>query len=288
MEPVGRVTCNASGASTTTVGILVGNAAARLDPARMTPLTIEVQQDGVPGIHAWAGIYIRHPKSIIEVIREAMDSVCGWACPTRDGTRLRLGRMLSPTNRAGLLTISPDNVVGAIIVEADKAKGLTTTLAGRRNWSPMSHSEIAAAITHPSGPWYDPNLAEFLQAEYGEIRQGVAAGVGSMPLSDAYAQARFSRARGTLLQSAEHIQAEANRVCGLWYPPRHFLRCAALLDAVQADGLEPGDFLLVRWPRFGLETARAFQVVAVRSSFWSRLVDLTLWGSLPVTYGGDK
>lgn len=281
--PQGKVTIDAAGVSTTTLLTVVQQAAARLPAGRMAPLTIEQQSGGVAGIASWAGIYIREPQTILGVIRDAMDSVCGWACPTRDGTRLRLGSVRDPAGQTPVLALTPDNVAGDIHVEIDEAPNLTTRLAGRRNYSPHTREEIATSIRDPLSPSYDPNRVEDLMAEWRVVRQGQPIVSGSVPLSAAYAHARQAEFRGTLMQESAQIKAAANRACTLWFPTRYFIRAEAILGAVAADKLEPGDFVSLRWPRFGLDSPKSicFMVVAVRSRFWSRRVFLTLWGSLP-------
>lgn len=286
-KPVGRVTIDASGNASTTLQVIIDNALARLDPDRGPALVVEQQPGGVDGIAAWAGLYIDQPQSILDVVRLAMDSVCGWACPTRDGTRLRLGRVREPAGHDPVLTLTPDNVTSDMQITLDTAPHLTTRIAGRRNYTPHSHSEIAASISDPASGSYDATRVADLMADWRVIRQGRPQVRGSVPLSDAYAQARTAQHRGTLMQQDHHVQAEANRVASLWHPTRHFVRLTALLGAVPADALEPGDIVAIHWPRFGMAAGASqrasvrLMVVAVRSRFFSRRVDLTLWGSLP-------
>jgi hypothetical protein len=282
MAPIGKVTVDASGNASTTIQTIVQNAFARLPPGKLDPMpAITLQPGGVAGLDSWAGIYIRESRSILQVLREAMDSVCGWACPTRDGSQLRLARVREPNGETPALVLTRAQIVGELAVELDTARNLTTRLAGRRNYTPHSHSEIAASISDPNSPAFDANRVAELTAEWRVIREGIPQIVDGAALSDAYAQARTAAHRGTLLQQQHHIQAEANRVCTTWYPTRHFVRLTALLDAVAADTLEPGDFVQLVWPGYGLEDGAMFMVVSVRSRFFSRRVDLTLWGSLP-------
>jgi hypothetical protein len=284
MAPVGQVTIDASGNASTTVQTIVENAWARMPADKIDPMpTIELQPGGVAGLAAWAGIYIREPRTILQVMREAMDSVCGWVCPTRDGTKLRLARVREPAGEATSLTLSRANVVGELGIELDTARYLTTRLAGRRNYTPHNHSEIAASISDPASSNYNAARVAELITDWRIIREGEPIIIPGSPLSDAYAQARNAAHRGTLLQQEIHIKAEANRVCSLWYPTRHFIRLTALLDAIDADILEPGDFVRLVWPSFGLDAGANFMVVSLRARFFSRRVDLTLWGSLPRT-----
>lgn len=282
MAPIGKVTVDASGNASTTIQTIVQNAFARLPPGKLDPMpAITLQPGGVAGLDSWAGIYIRESRSILQVLREAMDSVCGWACPTRDGSQLRLARVREPNGETPALVLTRAQIVGELAVELDTARNLTTRLAGRRNYTPHSHSEIAASISDPNSPAFNANRVAELTAEWRVIREGKPQIVDGAALSDAYAQARTAAHRGTLMQQQHHIQAEANRICTTWYPTRHIVRLTALLDAVAADTLEPGDFVQLVWPGYGLDAGAMFMVVSVRSRFFSRRVDLTLWGSLP-------
>lgn len=278
--PKGKVTCSVSGNGSTTVLTIVQQAAARLPAHRSYSPSITQQAGGVSGIGSWACIYIKQAKTILAVIREAMDSVCGWACPTRAGNELRLSRVRDPAGLTPVLELNRSNVEDGISVELDTANRLTTRLSGRRNWSPHAFNEIAASISDPASGSYNPNLTENLQAEYMVTRDGTPVVVNGSQVSAAYEQARSAPAKATLLQESAHIKAEANRVCTLWYPTRHFVHLTAILTAVDAAALEPGDPVRLTWPRYGLDNGRTFIVASVTTRFWSRKVKLVLWGTI--------
>jgi hypothetical protein len=299
--PFGKVTYHPVGNGSTTVLTIVQQAMARLPADRMAAMPIVQQAGGVAGIGYWAAMFIKQPRTILEVIRESMDSVCGWACPSRDGTQLRLGAVREPSGEASVLELNETNIIGFPKIRLDQAKGLTTRLKGRRNYSPHSLSDIATSIKDPASPTYDPNLLANLMADYMATRTGVPQQINESIVSSAYAQARQAQARATLLQEPTHIQRQANRACTLWYPTRHFVDVRSSILAAQADALEPGDIVTLRWPRYGLNNPNAarasmqFLVVLVDTGFWGGYSDLVLWGSLPITIfaeglklGGDE
>lgn len=211
--------------------------------------------------------YISKPRTALALLREMLDSWCGWITTNRLG-QVVAGRVTEPS-RTAFLTLDSRNIVADVIVSTDRAKGLTLRLAGARNHSPHSDGEIATSVP--------ADRAAELRSEYTMTAEGAAA-LAADAVSPAYAQAVNAAAQPTLLRRAADLQAEANRVATLWRPERSFYIVTALLGATQADSLEPGQTVRVIWPRWGLSGGKNLLVVGVRSRFFSRRVELKLWG----------
>lgn len=211
--------------------------------------------------------YIDSAITALAFLREVMDSHCGWLTSNRLG-QIVFGRVTAPSNTA-VLTLDQTNVLGEIEATDDLAKGLTIRLSGRRNNSPHADGDLADSVT--------PAMRVELQTEMTLTRTGAPL-LGATAVSAAYVQAVNAPARATLLQLGADLQREANRIATLWRPARKFYSLTALLDASAADSLEPGQTVRVVWSRHGLANGRNLLVVGVRSRFFSRRVDLTLWG----------
>lgn len=225
--------------------------------------------------------YLRQPVSLLALLRQVMDSLLGGAWVTRAGA-LAVAVLSEPDPAAIVLTLDDTNVIGDVSVSIDTAKSLTRRIAGRRNHSPHTDADIVLSAT--------PALRAELMAEWGYTtlgarRVGVQTGLGdaTLPLSAAYAAAWAAPARGTLLQEVADIDACGNRGATLWRPVRAFYDLSAVLDASTADALEPGQSVRLVWPRIrGLAGGGlVLKVVRVRSRFFSRRVDLRLWGCAP-------
>jgi hypothetical protein len=232
--------------------------------------------------HYRVATYITQSTSGATLLRDIMDSWCGWALPKRDGS-ITVGRIEEPSD-SPVLELDLTNVTGEVLFSLDEAKGLTRRLAGRRNHSPYSRDDLAKSVGDPTSPSYDPALVAELTSEYGCIRQGAALLVpgDNAPVSASYAHALNAPAQSTLLQEPDDIQAEINRVDTMWRTQRCFYELTALLTATQADALEPGQTVRLTWPRIrGLEGGINLLVKRVRSRFFSRRVDLKLWGKAP-------
>jgi hypothetical protein len=139
----------------------------------------------------------------------------------------------------------------------------------RRNHSPHSDGDILASVSD--------DLRTELKSELTITRTGAPA-LSTGIVSAAYAQAIAAPVKATLIQDAESIQTESSRVATLWRPNRFFYQVTALLTAAAADALEPGMSVLLVWPHYGLAAGKNLLVVGVRSRFFSRRVDLKLWG----------
>mgnify|MGYP000311774915 CR=1 FL=1 len=149
--------------------------------------------------------------------------------------------------------------------------------------SEADHDIVTAAVAeaerHTDGEIVSgvpEDLATALQTEWGITVEGASS--ASEPVSSAYAAAISAPAKGLPIRLREHLQALANRIATLWRPTRNFYQLTAILDATDADALEPGDTVQLVWPRWGLDAGKNLLVVGVRSRFFSRRVELKLWG----------
>jgi hypothetical protein len=212
--------------------------------------------------------YISQPRTFVSFLRELLDGWCGWAVAKRDGT-IGFGRVAEPSQTAAL-TLDETNIVGRVVPTMDEAKGLTVRVGGRRNHAPHNpDSDFATSVPQ--------SLREELVAEFTVIRRGSPSNSAS-PVSSAYRHALAADPVATMLQDANEIQTAANRLATLWRQERSFYKVSANLGAVAADALEPGQTVRLVWPRYGLQDGKNLLVVGVRSRFFSRRVDLKLWG----------
>lgn len=210
--------------------------------------------------------YIDKPMTAIAAIQYFLDAWCGWAVANRQGL-IRFGKVTEPSGTASL-TLDQTNVVGEITITSDRAKDLTIRLSGSRNNTVHSADEIATGVP--------ADQATALQSEWGVTVTGASGSAG--PVSSAYAAAIGAPAKGLPIRTQANLQTEANRIATLWRPARNFYQLTAILDASTADNLEPGDTVRVVWPRWGLDAGKNLLVVGVRSRFFSRRVELKLWG----------
>lgn len=211
--------------------------------------------------------YITQPTTILGKLRDLMDCWTGCAVPRLDGS-VGLVRIAEPTS-APVLTLDTTNVADEVIVSLDPAKNLTVRLCGAKNYTP--HTDTDFATSAPAA------LREQMKSTYMLNVTGAAANL-NQPVSAAYTAALAAPARPMMLQSVIDLQAEANRVATLWRATRRFYTVKAILGASQADTLEPGQTIRLVWPRYGLSGGKNLLVVGVRTRFFSRRVDLKLWG----------
>lgn len=283
--PSGKVTFQPAGVGTTTVLDIIHNALARMDDEPLGHrLQAQVSPASAASFGMWAALYIADAMSIADAVQLALDSVCGWAAVDSTGTFLRVGRVLDPEHMEPALTLHPHTIrERELRATLDTAPGLTTRVAGRRNWSPHSRAEIADSIADPNSPTYDPALAEQLQAPWMSIRTGQVRQHSGRAVSSAYEQAGSAEPAPTLLQQDHHIQAEANARCTTWYPTRYLVPVTAIIPRWHLDTLEVGHAVDVVWPAWGDRPVRLL-VREIDEQFWGD-TRLLLWGALPITTG---
>lgn len=210
--------------------------------------------------------YITRPETILAKAREILDCWTGWVVPDRAG-KLRFGRLELPDESAPpALMLDPSTVVGTPTIAIDTAPGLTLRLAGLKNFTPHSDADIVGIVVGAD--------REKLKAQW--LKTVIAHDWDESPVSAAYAAALAAPEKG--LPTWHYLGIEANRLATLWHTERHFFTLTAVLDAEASDAIEPGQQVMLTWPRFGLDSGALLRVVSVRTRFFSRRVDLTLWG----------
>ncbi|MBN8428531.1 MAG: delta-60 repeat domain-containing protein [Xanthomonadales bacterium] len=205
------------------------------------------------------GCYTDSPISALSLLQQAMHGWCGWVASKRDGS-LTVGRLRARGSDVGTVRLTMANIV-RITRRDDTAPGLTLRLAGQRNYTVHSDSDIAASVTGDA-------RAE-LQAEY-TIK------VADVDLPSAYNHADAAEAQATLLQSATDLQTEIDRVGALFGQQASWYDVDAALGSELAEQLEIGDWVHVTADSYGLDAGKWLLLMATTIRFRSRAVALTL------------
>lgn len=205
------------------------------------------------------GTYQASPITALSLLRQALDGWCGWVTSTRDG-RLTVGRLRKRGGAVGSVRLGRGQII-TVRRSNDTAPGLATRLAGLRNHTVHSDSDIATSL--------DDALRAELQAEY-----TIKTGVGSMP--GAYAHAVGADPQPTLLQDAAQLQTAASYVTDLFRQPLTWYEVDAAISAEVADGLEMGDWIHVTHPVAGLDAGKWLCLMGAAIRFRGRRATLTL------------
>lgn len=217
-----------------------------------------------------------------DVLREVLDAFCGDAWSDLQG-RLKVGRLVAPEDAGEPdLIIEADAVAGDIVPAADTAPGLSTIIAGQRNWYVHSAADIASSVT--------PAVASSLMADFRIRRSGdasvsddyghaIGAPGASRPDPGLAARKRTASDAGapTLLVKAADCQAEATRRVVLYGAPKSFFRVPVELHSQQAHSLDPFRPVLVYGDRWGFESGRLAVVRSVEGALADGGVVLSLW-----------
>ena len=212
---------------------------------------------------ATLGYYAKDQANLLDVVRQFVNSVGGFIFVDRFG-KFRVGRIELTDTSTPALSLTKDDIVGDVACELDLAKGLSTNLAGLRNWSPTDANSMATSVTASD------------KLKWSKQYQAQRSALGIVHAT--YTQADNQEPFGTLIQDATWLKAEASRWATLYAFPRYFYRLTVLLDLATANTLNPGDVVNVTLARYDLAAGKNLMLVSIQHRFWSQAVDLVLWG----------
>lgn len=228
--------------------------------------------------------YIDTSITFLQFWRNMMDCYCGWVIPRRDG-QFVVGNVQEPSNTPELF-LDQTNCID-VSIAVDTAPGLSQRMSGGENNTVHDTSDLYSTILDPLSPIYNPALAQQLMSKFTITKQGaptLTPGVNP-PTAGSYAQALVADPKETMLMDPAHIQQEINRVCTMWRQLRYFITVTCILNASEADQLEPGDTVNIVWPYIAeLSGGVNCLVKRVKTSFFSRKVELTLWCKFAPAY----
>lgn len=208
------------------------------------------------------------------VLQMVLDSIYGWHYFTPAG-QIAFGYLVPPEAAdESVLTITQALLNGGIEVSADLAPGLSTTVAGRRNWYRYGPSEFVDIV--------DDAERTMLSADY-RIRCTATDPVGLdlRRRQGAAVSASSESGIATLLDEAEHIQAAADYLSEL-YPvgvPRKHYRVPVLLSDAAAAALKPGQKLTLERDRYGCNAGRPLRFIKIDARVGDDACWLACWGS---------
>lgn len=223
----------------------------------------------------WAASYWADaPDRVANVVQACLDSIYGWAFTSPTGA-ISVG-YLKPPEAADdpVLEITDAEIAGEIEIEPDLAPGLSTTVAGARNWYKYGEGELADALA-------DTDRA-LLTADY-RYRKESTDPVGIELGPRAGLDVSEDRAAGilTLLDDEADVQAAADYLAEL-YPedsPRRFYKVPCYVSTPTAATISPGQKITLTHARFGCDAGRALRVVDIEGRAGDSLIILRCWGS---------
>lgn len=221
----------------------------------------------------WACSYWADSADTIRnVLDQVLASVYGWIYTTPTGA-IAVGYLTPPeAGDASVAEITETELAGEVEVEPDHAPGLSTTVAGARNWYRYAPSELADAIPDADRP--------ILTADYRIRKQSTnPVGIELGNRAGAAVSSRSESGIATLLDDAADIQAAADYLADL-YPeglPRRFYKIPVFLSS--ASTRRPGNKITLRYNRLGCAAGRDLRLVRIEGRAGDDLCILRCWGS---------
>lgn len=247
------------------IAYLLNRSEGRVYPDEVDPYSIDALNADAPYKLCW---WCRDATTISSILTQVLDSFTGWWYFDRLG-QLRVGRLVAPDDmsESAVVELTPLNIKGGITPRLDTAPGLSDAVTFARNWSP--YEAIASGVSA-----LEPARAARIRAPH-QVRRGVNV------LHPTYRHAVGADPIPTCLSDGTDAQAEADRLTALYSVERYFYDVTAHLEGSLAYTLEPGDIVLVTYPRFGFQNGKPLMVVSVKAVLDSSRVELVLWGAGP-------
>ncbi len=253
----------------------------RIDMAGLAALSAETS--------AVLGRYVDSSVTYGQVCTEISDSLSGWWWIDFDGV-FRIERWRAPVGTP-VLHLDATAWEGEISMRFDDAPGLADSVLGSRNWHVHSPSELpdslrdtadGIALTRP----YRTSATFTVADEYAKARGAV----GSDRLANANNGAGVSRPASesgmpTLLLTPTNEAAHRSTLYG---EPRFFWPSRALVDALEAVQIYPGDLVLIQHDRYRLDDGQLARIVSVEFNLGDSAADLVVWSGAPEVKEEDK
>lgn len=211
------------------------------------------------------GLEIDEDETVAAALQKALDSISGYYYTDSNGT-MKFGRYEPPTG-SPVVTLSRLNMTRLPMRVTDSAPGLSTKVAGARNWSPYSENELAG-ITFQNRPPY--------MAEFRHIKEGATA----KSINRIYSHALSAEPIRTVLCDEADVQAEANRICLIAQDKRPFwdiefaLGAASDIAAIRRDAI-----VLLDDELFENDNGKIAKIVEVEGEFGSNVMRIVTWGA---------
>lgn len=284
--PAGRITATVHGPSSDPSGtepakidhvfdallrIRRGWSASRIDLAGLEALSSETG--------AQLGRYVDSGATFSQVATELTDSVSAFWWIDTDGI-FRVRRWRVPSGEP-VLEIGDAERAGELQVEPDTAPGLANAVLASRNWHAHAPGELALSVRDTAAgvalqqayrAAYPFAVADFYanaRGAQGADRTDSASSTGS-----ANRPAADQGMPSLLIDGTE----EAAHRASLYGEAKSFYRLDAVLGAVEAASLTPGDVVRLSSARYGLASGLLLSVLSVEGVLGEGLVSLVLWG----------
>lgn len=208
------------------------------------------------------GYYARSGGKIRDLLKETADTFCGWVAPNLSG-QVQMNRLQEPSSTP-VLTLTKNDVKHDLVCTLDRAKNLTTSIGGMKNYARHSDSDFAGSV--------NPATRALLSNEYQIVKS--AGGV----VDNIYIHADNAPVKGILAKTADDIENEAWRMANLYRTPRYFYKITSILGINSALSLNLGDTVRLILPEFDLSSGKNLVLVGIKQWFKKQTVEFTFWG----------
>lgn len=218
------------------------------------------------------GIYARNPITCRQALDAIIDSYTGFWFQDRRGV-IKFGRLFapggpddSPTPDADW-TFTAGDILSDVTVELDTAKGLSNSIACRRNWSVFGDSDfVTDTVDVPLA------LRAKLSREYQFTR------VSAVNLAECYQHALVAAPIPSLIDDPEDAQIEIDRVCSIYSVKRYFYTFTVAMTSRNEFTMEPGQTVHLTYDAATLDSGKRLMVAEVEADAFRGTVRVRAWG----------
>lgn len=219
----------------------------------------------IPGYTDELGIYTKGDAMIADLLDFIATSYTAWWWFNRSGN-LTVKQLYDPVVAAGPATtrLNKSQIVGGtdVIVEVDRAPGLSGTWLYDKNWTVLDDNDLAGSVTAANRGLY---TAEFRTS-----------GAATAPPSSFNEDSQGAPGIETCLMNMTVPQTEPTRVNAYYGSVRAFKTVKMAMDGTSYLSAELGDLASCDLARFGV-SSNFHMVAGISGTYLSDIVTLKLW-----------
>lgn len=233
--------------------------------ARIPGLSVDsTTQTAIDDLDYSYSYYCADSQPAAQVLWEAVSGFTGWYYINRLGA-LSFGFLDQPQS-GSVATFDDTEIIGVRSLEIDYARGLSTRMGGRRNWTVQNRGTLDATL--------DEETKDLLSRRY---RHEVT---DDTNIAEAYNHALNAEILGSYFRTDSNADDEIARLMGLFTDERRLLEIDVAFELSKYTSLYMGSPVSFDLSRYGFDDGKdQYILLGLKGSFAKTSMRMLVWGA---------